>query len=258
MSIQRSLRRAILLVLATVLGTLPLAAAMAAPRGGIPLRPVQAGYCGAIAPPDWQVTATDPKGTVLELSNGTFGAFYNILGIDGMAMQSLPGFGHPAMVVQRTAVAGLRGEPMQGMTQPMPFGDMYVQEFESATFHVLAMYRVYPMQMGGYVVLMRIATGPRQLWQQYGPVAVNVASSTRCQAQLTPSGGSDGGSLSPRSAESTYNAQLGTEYAHDPTTGELYLMEHGTDWWEAGPNGPGYYKALPGGGYRQLSQGLGQ
>ena len=71
-------------------------------------------------------------------------------------------------------------------------------------------------------------------------------------------GGSDGGSLSPRSAESTYNAQLGTEYAHDSTTGELYLMEHASDWWEAGPNGPGYYKALPGGGYRQLTQGLGQ
>jgi hypothetical protein len=256
MRIQKSVRWEILVVLATVLVAIPLAAAAAGPAEGIPLRPLQAGYCFAVAPPDWQVTNTDPKGTMLELHNGTFAAFYNILGVDGMTMQGLPGFGHPSLVVQRTAMAGLGGEPMQQMTQPMPFGDMYVQEFESATFHVLAMYRVYPMPMGGYVVLMRIASGPRQLWPQYGAIAVNVASSTRCRAQLTPAGGSDGGSLSPRSAESTYNAQLGTEYAHDPATGELYLMEHASDWWEAGPDGPGYYKALPGGGHRKLSPGL--
>ncbi len=256
MRTQRSLWRAILSTLATFLVAIPLAAAAAGPANGIPLQPLQAGYCAAVAPPDWRVIHTDPKGTMLELHNGTFGAFYNILGVDGMAMQNLPGFGHPSLVVQRTAMGGLGGEPMQQMTQPMPFGDMYVQEFESATFHVLAMYRVYPMPMGGYVVLMRIASGPRQLWSQYGAIAVNVASSTRCQAQLTAGGGSDSGSLSPRSAESTYNAQLGTEYAHDPATGELYLMEHANDWWEAGPDGPGYYKALPGGGHRKLAPGL--
>jgi hypothetical protein len=255
MSIWQSFRRAILAILVGTLGVIPPAAA-AGPANGIPLRALQAGYCSAIAPADWQIMNTDPQGTMLELHNGTFGAFYNILGIDGMAMQNLPGFSHPSLVVQRTAMGGLGGEPMQQMTQPMPFGDMYVQEFESATFHVLAMYRVYPMPMGGYVVLMRIASGPRQLWPQYGAVAVNVATSTRCRAQLAPAGGSDGGSLSPRSAESTYNAQLGTEYAHDPATGELYLMEHANDWWEAGPDGPGYYKALPGGGHRKLAPGL--
>ena len=98
----------------------------AGPTNGIPLRPLQAGYCAAVAPPDWQFTNTDPMGTILELHNGTFAAFHNILGIDDMTMQQ--------------------------MTQPMPFGDTYVQEFESAIFHVLAMYRVYPMPTGGVMI----------------------------------------------------------------------------------------------------------
>ncbi len=233
----------------------PEAHAAGPPGRGVPVRAIQAGYCQAIAPADWQATATDPKGTMLELHNAGFAAFYLIMGVDAMSQQGIPGFGHPALLVQSTVAAGFYGEPFQQVTQPMPFGDMYVQEFDSAQFHAVAMYRVYPMQMGGYVVLMRIASGPRQLWPAYGAVAVNVASSTQCRAQLSPVG-SSGGSQSRRSSESTYNAQLGTEYAHDPETGTPYLMQHGSDWWEGGPDGPGYYKERPGGGFIRLSPGL--
>jgi len=236
----------------------PAPASAAAPGGGIPLRPVQAGYCSAIAPADWQATATDPKGTLLELNNDAFSAFYFIMGVDALSMQGIPGLGHPTMLVQSTVAGGFRGDPFQRISQPTPFGDLYVQEFESAQFHAVALYRAYPMPMGGYVVLMRIAMGPRQLWARYGAVAVNVATSTRCRAQLTPPPGSESGSLSSRSAESTYNAQLGTEYAHDPDTGEAYLMNHGSDWWEGGPSGPGYYRQRAGGGYVKLEPGLGQ
>lgn len=236
----------------------PLGALAAGPQGGIPILPVQAGYCSAIAPADWQATATDPKGTMLELSNGTFGAFYFIMGVDAMSQQGVPGLGHPAMLVQSTVAGGFRGEPFQRISQPVPFGDLYVQEFDSAQFHAVALFRAYPMPMGGYVVLMRIALGPRQSWSRYGAVAVNVATSTHCRAQLTMGPGSEGGSRSSRSAESTYNAQLGTEYAHDPATGEAYLMNHGSDWWEGGPDGAGYYKPRAGGGYVKLEAGLGQ
>jgi len=223
--------------------------------GGIPLRPIQAGYCQAIAPPDWQATATDPKGTMIELSNGAFSAFYFIMGVDAMSMQGIPGLGHPALLVQSTVAAGFRGDPFTQVTPPTPFGDLYVQEFDSAQWHGVALYRVYPMPMGGYVVLMRIASGPRPLWPGYGAIAVNVATSTHCRTQLAPSGGS-GGSQRRGSSESTYNAQLGTEYAHDPDTGELYLMQHSSNWWEAGPDGPGYYKSRPGGGHIRLTPGM--
>jgi hypothetical protein len=153
---------------------------------------------------------------------------------------------------------GFRGDPFQQISQPVPLGDLYVQEFDSAQFHAVALFRAYPMPMGGYVVLMRIASGPREAWSRYGAVAVNVATSTQCRAQLTLAPGPEGGSRSSRSAESTYNAQLGTEYAHDPATGEAYLMNHGSDWWAGGPDGPGYYKPRPGGGYVKLETGLGQ
>lgn len=236
----------------------PMAGLSAGPQGGIPIRPVQAGYCSAIAPADWQPTATDPKGTMLELSNGTFSAFYFIMGVDAMSQQGVPGLGHPAMLVQSTVAGGFRGDPFQRISQPVPLGDLYVQEFDSAQFHAVALFRAYPMPMGGYVVLMRIASGPREAWSRYGAVAVNVATSTQCRAQLTLAPGSEGGSRSSRSAESTYNAQLGTEYAHDPATGEAYLMNHGSDWWAGGPDGPGYYKPRPGGGYVKLETGLGQ
>lgn len=236
----------------------PVAALAAGPQGGIPIRPVQAGYCSAIVPADWQPTATDPKGTMLELSNGTFSAFYFIMGVDAMSQQGIPGMGHPAMLVQSTVAGGFRGDPFQRISQPMAFGDLYVQEFDSAQFHAVALFRAYPMPMGGYVVLMRIASGPRELWSRYGAVAVNVATSTRCRAQLTMAPGPEGGSRTARSAESTYNAQLGTEYAHDPATGEAYLMNHASDWWEGGPQGAGYYKPRAGGGYVKLEAGLGQ
>lgn len=110
----------------------PVAALAAGPQGGIPIRPVQAGYCSAIAPADWQATATDPKGTLLELSNGTFNAFYFIMGVDAMSQQGIPGLGHPAMLVQSTVAGGFRGDPFQRVSQPTPFGDLFVQEFESA------------------------------------------------------------------------------------------------------------------------------
>ena len=243
------------LALISGLAFVPLTTAAAAGPGGLPLQLIQAGHCSAVAPPGWQATATDPKGTVLELSHGAFSAFYNIIGVDGMSQQALPGFGHPAMLVQSTMAAGFRGDPFTQVTPPTAFGDLYVQEFESAQWHGVALYRVYPMPMGGYVLLMRIASGPRQLWRDYGAVAINVATSTQCRAQLTPSGGS-GGSRDRRSSESTYNAQLGTEYAHDPETGQAYLMQHGSDWWDGGPDGPGYYKERPGGGYIRLTPGL--
>ena len=87
-------------------------------------------------------------------------------------------------------------------------------------------------------------------------MAVLAAGSIRCQAQYTPSGaGSSGRTSREPSRQSTYNTQLGTEYAHDPETGETFFMKHATDWTDAGPDGPGYYRQI-GNGYRKLVSGL--
>jgi hypothetical protein len=82
-----------------------------------------------------------------------------------------------------------------------------------------------------------------------------VALTIRCTVQLQVSPGY-AGSGSPRASreESTYNQQLGTEYAHDPVTGENFLMSHAGDYMQNGPQGPGYYRQV-GNDYRKLEPG---
>jgi hypothetical protein len=53
---------------------------------------------------------------------------------------------------------------------------------------------------------------------------------------------------------STYNAQLGTEYVHSPSTGENFLVDPNTSYNETGPQGPGYYQGV-GTDYEKLELG---
>ncbi len=94
------------------------------------------------------------------------------------------------------------------------------------------------MNDGGYVLITRVR---RDLWASHGAQAVAVALSIRCLRSLQPSP-DPGKSRGEDQLESTYNQQLGMEYAHDPATGENYWVNHSTDWLETGPEGPGYYK----------------
>jgi hypothetical protein len=48
--------------------------------------------------------------------------------------------------------------------------------------------------------------------------------------------------------------QRGTEYAHDPVTGENFLMDYAADHLESGPNGPGFYRQV-GNELRKLEPG---
>jgi len=49
-----------------------------------------------------------------------------------------------------------------------------------------------------------------------------------------------------RSGGGTYSQQLGTEYAHDPDTGENFLMNYGADYRDSGPQGAGFYRDVNG------------
>jgi hypothetical protein len=231
------------------------------PKGGIPAVPLKAGFCTAVAPADWKITGVMPDGKGLSMWNGTFGGVYTIEGLTAEYIQ----YGKPVCADPRACVQSKVADsfqyagkgPIVQMSQIQQYGDMFVQEFESTVQHSVAMYSVYPMSLGGYVLVFRMASGPKELWPAYGTIAILAAGSIRCQAQYRPSPGMD---LSPgnRGADSTYNVQLGTEYAHDPETGETFYMKHADDWMETGPDGPGYYRQVPGGGYRKLTPGLPQ
>ena len=232
------------------------------PRGGVPVFPVRAGFCYGMAPAGWKVTGVLPDGKGFALGNSDFSAAYTIEAYTPVFIQmEQPYCADPRACVQ-AKVAKISRDVGQGpilqMSQIQQYGEMFVQEFDNATRHTVAMYSFYPMSMGGYVLVYRSAVGLKDRWQSYGTNAILVAGSIRCQAQYRPSpsvnvGGRERGS----SGESTYNVQLGTEYAHDPETGETFFMKHADDWMEAGPDGPGYYRQIPGGS-RKLVPGLPQ
>jgi len=231
------------------------------PRGGVPVHPVRAGFCSAMAPADWKVTGVLPDGKGFSLSNGDFSAAYTIEGVTAEYIQmGRPACADPRVCVQSKVaeIAQMSGQgPILQASQIQQYGDMFVQEFDTASRHKVAMYSSYPMPLGGYVLLYREAAGLKDRWRSYGTNAILVAGSIRCQAQYRPSPGADVGSRGGSSGDSTYNVQLGTEYAYDPETGEVFFMKHADDWMETGPDGPGYYRKTPGGS-RKLVPGLPQ
>jgi hypothetical protein len=230
------------------------------PRGGIPAFLLKGGFCTALAPADWKVTGVLPDGKGFSMRNADFVGAYVIMAFTALSVQMQPArYANPHVYVQGmiadNSVQSGYGPVLQ-MAQLQQYGDMFVQEGETASRHIVAMYSVYPMSMGGYVLVYRRADGPRELWQEYGTIAILAAGSIRCQAQYTPSSaGSSGRTSREPSRQSTYNIQLGTEYAHDPETGETFFMKHASDWRETGPDGPGYYRQV-GNGYRKLVPGL--
>ena len=225
------------------------------PRGGIPLQLKQAGYCSALAPADWAIVNVSPNSNAVDLSNGALGASWMVTGFSPAQIMYYPQQSSPEGVLQSiTAVSGDPYPPR--FSAPQALGNGYVaREFENARFRGVVIYIVYPQAMGGFIWSSRTAYGPKEMWQAYGPLAVAVALTVRCTVQLQVSPGSAG----PRSPgasreESTYNRQLGTEYAHDPVTGENFLMSHAADYQENGPQGAGYYRKV-GDEYHKLEPG---
>jgi hypothetical protein len=51
-----------------------------------------------------------------------------------------------------------------------------------------------------------------------------------------------------------YNKELGTQYAHSPSTGQNFSLDPTTDWHDTGSEGPGYYRQA-GNTYEKLELG---
>lgn len=212
------------------------------PRGGLPLQPKQAGYCRALAPADWAIINVSQNSNAVDLFNGAFAASWAVRGVSPTEMMYYPQLASPEAVVQSLAMASGDQYPPQ-FSAPQPLGGGYVaREFENATRHGVVIYIVFPQPMGGFIISCRTAYGPKEMWQAYGPVSVAVALTIRCTVQLQVSPGyAEGGASGASREESTYNQQLGTEYAHDPVTGENFLMNYASDYRDNGPQGPGFY-----------------
>jgi hypothetical protein len=206
--------------------------------------------CYAIAPANWVIYGERREGDALDigaLAEG-IGAGWWAHGVPGpLAMSDPYRFGTPEASIH-TDLSGQRF----GRNDPISYGQPVRDRFgytwlpyESPTYKGVVIYQVWPVPGDpyGYVVVQRMATARKPLWERQGAVAIAVALSIRCAVQVRPSDeGGRTGRTDDDEIESTYNQQLGMEYAHDPATGENYWMNHGTDWRENGPEGPGYYK----------------
>jgi hypothetical protein len=232
--------------------------------GMVPVRVLvnQPRNCLAIAPMNWIIYGATEKGNALDMAtaDGSMAAGYLVDGIPGqLAAAYRHVYGTPEMYIHNTLSLGGRvqvayGQPMRDDAMGYTWLPFEVAEpgapVEPAKGVLL--YRVWsplPGDPTGYIVVIRRAQAARSLWQTQGARALAVALSIRCTVQLQPTGRSD-----DDRAESTYNRQLGMEYAHDPTTGENYWVSPAADWQNVGPEGSGYYKRS-GNDLRKLAPG---
>ena len=222
--------------------------------GMVPVRVLinQPRNCLAVAPLNWIIYGATERGNALDMAaaDGSMAASYAVLGVSGQMVAWYPQvYGTPEISIHNGLSMGGReqvayGQPMRddamGYTW-LPFEFAGPGPTGEPSRGVL-LYRVWsplPGDPAGYIVVERRAQTARSLWQSQGAQALAVALSIRCTVQLQAH---PGGRSEDDRMESTYNRQLGMEYAHDPATGENYWVNPGADWQNVGPEGPGYYK----------------
>jgi hypothetical protein len=227
------------------------------PRGGVPVRLLQSGTCFAIAPPDWSIVAVAQNNNGVDVTNGKMHAGWSMTGVDTAMAGYYPYLGSPELFLNwlMTSNATSMGESGYRFTSTKEFAGFTVRDFETDRHRGVVIVRVYPgPSPTSFVFSYRGATVSKQGSEADLPIAVAAALSIRCTVTLSMPDKS--GRLTDEASEaSTYNQQLGTEYAHSPTTGENFLMNHAADWLENGPQGPGFYRKS-GNDYEKLVSGL--
>jgi len=101
-----------------------------------------------------------------------------------------------------------------------------------------------------YIEAVRFALTRNDVWDQKGELVTGLAASIACTTQLMPSEApsipkstglrSSSSSSKSKKDDYGYNVQLGTEYCHNPRTGENFRVSS-SNWSATGPDGAGYY-----------------
>jgi len=205
--------------------------------------------CMAVAPANWVIYGSRREGDALDMAaaDGSMHAGYGIAGVPGSMIPYYPRSATPESRLHSELSEGGRGQVVYGQPVRDPaFGYTWLPyELPNANYRGGVFYIAWPIPNDppGYILLQRRAQTVKHLWERQGAQAIAVALSIRCTRQLRPS--PDVGGRRPAGddqVESTYNQQLGMEYAHDAVTGENYWVSPSTDWDDTGPEGPGYYK----------------
>lgn len=234
------------------------------------------GQCHAFAPEDWQILAVSPRGDANDFvgGNGRSYASWSIRGVN-RAMEPYFGalYGDPLtssryLLEQVAQALGEAGgfTTVGGSTR---FGDDYVaQEFRSASSRALIVYRLYPaggmFSAESYVISLRMAIAAIRDGDFALKTAMGVAGSIACRTMFVPPVNNDvplprPGDVHDRRRQreadelADYNAQLGTQAFHSPSTGENVLVDRSSAVTN-GPEGEGVYRRV-GNSYEKLTPG---
>lgn len=222
---------------------------------------MKAGHCIALAPADWSFASTPPyAGADLFSPDRRMHAAWGIAGI------------YKALYpTDESALNYLLNMVFQGFTLTGPKEDagygFWSREFITGTGQKGQLfYKIYDFAPSIYVISVYMAATDADLWVNQGAQALSSAISIRCVSQLRPAtAGVDPGSANPSDqsanpevdlSENWTEAIMGYENVYSPSIGEHYLAPLNS-YWATGPDGGGYYRELPGGGYEKLLDGFG-
>lgn len=246
--------------------------------GALAVVPKQRGHCRALTPADWQIVGSRETGDAVDIMSGNR-RMYAGWGIRGVnrAMQAYYGdlYGDPE--TSSRFLIGKVGEslgdsgPFNFAGRPHQIGAGFVaQELESRDHRAMIVYRMYPAPMGfgngSYIISLRMAMAPRSASPRDLNTAIGVAASINCTTVFVPAKNGDvplprpGDAFDRKRHTETgdltdYNVQLGSQYAHSPSTGQNYLLDRATQWNDNGPDGPGYYRTV-GNSTEKLTPGI--
>jgi hypothetical protein len=220
------------------------------------------GHCRTLAPETWVMTGNDLSTACdiwspdKEMHAGWWIAFvysYMYPTIDDFINAWMPMAGYKEVSLGSGTDLGY------GFTQ---------RTFEASGTKGCLFYKTYDAPaLGGYIVSTYFANTTSDIWDSQGAIPSFVALSIRAVSQLRPDTSTvvSGGGGNPSSPDDNpevdlsakwQEAIMGFENVYSPSTGEHYEAPL-TSEWDTGPEGPGYYRDLPGGGYEKLEPGFG-
>lgn len=233
----------------------------------VQLVPKQTGYCEALAPADWSfVSNAESTGADLFSPDRSQHAGWGISVVYTHMYPDVESF-----LTAWLSYAFTGSFDAEGFTLGTAV-DIYEgfirREFTTSTGRQgMAIYKTYNFDDPAmYIVSVYMADTISDQWTSNGATPFSVALTIRCVSQLRPATSSvDVSSSDPSSSSDNPEVSLsdqwteaimGFENVYSPSTGEHYEAPLSSQW-ETGPEGSGYYRTLPGGGYEKLERGFG-
>lgn len=221
--------------------------------------------CTFVAPPAWGVdVGKDSAGIDIYNSTSTMFASYRVYPVN-TAIGPYAGAYPPPMndpdfyspdpkrvvrALLRLAVVQNGGAPDMDFTADAPesLPPYTAVTLRGSTHSALVIYTAVPGGPQNYVVPIRAAIMSNQHWPDMAGALAQMAMGIRCTTQLrvpsdlpTPGRTRRDKDNNDKGDEAGYNPWRGSEYVHDPNTGDNFIVTSG-HWSDTGPDGPGYYK----------------